>query len=124
MNLRLQLIVAGIIVIAIIYIINKVKKGQVELKYSLTWFAIGIIYLLFDLIPQFQKGFCKLLGISTPQNMLIFLAIGLIFVILFQVTVIVSNLSKITRKLIQEIGISNKELEDIKDGMKNESNQE
>jgi hypothetical protein len=122
MNLRLQLIVAVIIVLAIIYIINKVRKGQVDLKYSLTWFAIGIIYLLFDLIPQFQKGLCKLLGISTPQNMLIFLAIGLIFVILFQVTVIVSNLSKKNRKLIQEIGIVNKELEDIKDRMKNESN--
>ncbi len=115
MNIRLQLIVAVIIVIAMIYIINKVRKHRVELKYSLPWFAVGIIYLLFDLIPQLQIWVCALLGVSVPQNMLIFLALGLILVILFTTTVIVSSQSVNIKRLIQENGLLKAELEKVKE---------
>ena len=53
MNLRLQLVVAAVIILAMIYITNKIRKRQVELKYALIWYALGIVYLLFDLIPYF-----------------------------------------------------------------------
>lgn len=114
MNFRLQLIVAAVIVLAMIYIINKIRKKQVELKYVLTWFAVGIIYLLFDLIPQLQIWVSNLLGITVPQNMLIFLALGLILVILFGQTVIVSNQSNQIKRLIQEVGVLNAEIDEIR----------
>lgn len=114
MNFRLQLIVAAVIVLAMIYIINKIRKKQVELKYALIWFTVGIVYLLFDLIPQLQTWICELLGITVPQNMLIFLALGLILVILFGQTVIVSNQSNQIKRLIQEVGILNAEIDEIR----------
>ena len=114
MNFRLQLIVAAVIVLAMIYIINKIRKKQVELKYALTWFTVGIVYLLFDLIPQLQTWICELLGITVPQNMLIFLALGLILVILFGQTVIVSNQSNQIKRLIQEVGILNAEIDEVR----------
>lgn len=114
MNIRLQLIVAAVIILAMIYIINKIRKSQVNLKYSLTWFVVGIIYLLFDLIPPLQMWVCKLLGISVPQNMLIFLAIGLALVILFSVTVIIFGQTEKIRRLVQEVDTLKKEIEDLK----------
>lgn len=116
MNLRLQLVVAVVIILAMIYITNKVRKKQVELKYALLWYALGVIYLLFDLIPPLQTGICRLLGITVPINMLIFLAIGLILLIIFQQMMIVSKQTKTIVRLTQEIGILNERLEnkDIK----------
>ncbi|MDD6551342.1 MAG: DUF2304 domain-containing protein [Lachnospiraceae bacterium] len=110
MNLRLQLVVAVVIILAMIYITNKVRKKQVELKYALLWYALGLIYLLFDLIPPLQTGICQLLGITVPINMLIFLAIGLILLIIFQQMMIVSKQAKTITRLTQEIGILNEEL--------------
>ena len=112
MNLRLQLVVAAVIILAMIYITNKIRKRQVELKYALIWYALGIVYLLFDLIPPLQIGICRLLGITVPINMLIFLAIGLILLIIFQQTIIVSKQTKMITRIAQEIGILNEEIKE------------
>ncbi|MGN0240270.1 MAG: DUF2304 domain-containing protein [Candidatus Weimeria sp.] len=111
MNLRLQLFVAVVIILAIVYITNKVRKKQVELKYVLIWYALGVIYLLFDLIPPLQSAVCGLLGISVPVNMLIFLAVGLILLIVFQQTIIISRQSRTIVRLTQEIAILNEKLD-------------
>ena len=112
MNLRLQLVVAAVIILAMIYITNKIRKRQVELKYALIWYALGIVYLLFDLIPPLQIGIYRLLGITVPINMLIFLAIGLILLIIFQQTIIVSKQTEMITTLEQEIGILNEEIKE------------
>ncbi|MDD6147471.1 MAG: DUF2304 domain-containing protein [Lachnospiraceae bacterium] len=114
MNFRLQIIVAIVIVIGMVYIVNKIRKKQVALKYSLTWFAVGIVYLLFDLIPQLQTWICGIVGISVPQNMLIFLALGLILVISFGQTSIISKQSINIKRLVQETGILKAEIERLK----------
>ena len=108
MNLRLQLVVAAVIILAM----NKIRKRQVELKYALIWYALGIVYLLFDLIPPLQIGICRLLGITVPINMLIFLAIGLILLIIFQQTIIVSKQTKLITRLAHEIGRLNEEIKE------------
>lgn len=105
MNFRLQIIVALVVILSIAHIINNVLKKKLELKNALIWFSLGIIYLIFDLIPQLQVIICKLLGISIPQNMLIFLALGLILCILYSQTIVISKQGEVIKRLIQEIGI-------------------
>mgnify|MGYP003411128953 CR=1 FL=1 len=112
MNIRLQVFVAAIIIIGLLYIIKKTRKHQVDLKYALIWFLVGILYLLFDLIPPFQIGVAKLLGISSALSMLIFLAIGFIFMILFTLTAIVSSQTQKIRRLVQEVAILRHDLEE------------
>jgi hypothetical protein len=119
MNIRLQMVVALIIILGLFYIIKKTKIHQVDLKYALIWFFVGIIYLLFDLIPQLQSFVTDVLGISTPVTMLVFLAIGFIFAIIFTLTVIVSTQTSKIRRLIQEIGIMEKEIEILKKQINN-----
>ncbi|MBQ1843194.1 MAG: DUF2304 domain-containing protein [Lachnospiraceae bacterium] len=114
MNFRLQLVVAVVIILAMIYISNKVRKKQVELKYALIWYGLGVVYLLFDLIPPLQTAICSLLGIAVPINLLIFLAIGLILLIVFQQVIIVSAQTRRITRLTQEVGILNAELDELK----------
>ena len=114
MNIRLQLVVAVIIILAMVYISNKVRKKQAELKYTLIWYALGVVYLLFDLIPPLQTAVCNLLGITIPINMLIFLAIGLILLIVFQQMIIISAQTKRITRLTQEVGILSAEIDELK----------
>lgn len=114
MNVRLQLIVGIIVVIAIIYVINKVRTGKVDLRYVLIWLLLGMIFLAFDFIPQLQLAVSNILGIASPQNMLIFLSIGFILIILFNMTVIISKQTKRIERLIQENAILEGELYNIK----------
>jgi hypothetical protein len=102
MNIRIQIIIAVIIILAFIYITNLVRKKKVELKYTISWYVLGVVYLLFDLIPPFLNGFTRLIGIALPVNMLIFLAIGIIFMILFSQTVIISRHTQDLKKLVQQ----------------------
>lgn len=114
MNVRLQLIVGIIVVIAIIYVINKVRTGKVDLRYVLIWLLLGMIFLAFDFIPQLQLAVSNILGIASPQNMLIFMSIGFILIILFNMTVIVSKQTKRIERLIQENAILEGELYNTK----------
>lgn len=114
MNVRLQLIVGIIVVIAIIYVINKVRTGKVDLRYVLIWLFLGIVFLAFNFIPQLQLAVSSVLGIASPQNMLIFMSIGFILIILFNMTVIVSRQTKRIERLIQENAILEGELEKMK----------
>ena len=53
MTLRLQLIVAVAVIVALFYIGNLVRIRRLELKYALIWFLVGVLLLIFDLAPIF-----------------------------------------------------------------------
>mgnify|MGYP000232045949 CR=1 FL=1 len=114
MNIRLQLIVGITLVVAIIYVINKVRTGKVDLRYVLIWLFLGLLFLAFNFIPQLQIFISRAMGIASPQNMLIFMSIGFILVLQFNMTVIVSKQTKRIERLIQENALLASEIEEIK----------
>ena len=114
MNIRLQFIVGMALVIAIIYVINKVRTGKVDLRYVLIWLFLGIVFLAFNFIPQLQIVISRAMGIASPENMLVFMSIGFILVLLFNMTVIVSKQTKRIERLIQENAILGGEIEEMK----------
>ena len=114
MNIRLQFIVGMALVIAIIYVINKVRTGKVDLRYVLIWLFLGIVFLAFNFIPQLQIVISRAMGIASPENMLVFISIGFILVFLFNMTVIVSKQTKRIERLIQENAILAGEIEEMK----------
>ena len=102
------------LVIAIIYVINKVRTGKVDLRYVLIWLFLGIVFLAFNFIPQLQIVISRAMGIASPENMLVFMSIGFILVLLFNMTVIVSKQTKRIERLIQENAILAGEIEEMK----------
>lgn len=102
MNIRLQWIVGILLVSAIWYVIHKVRTGKADLRYTLIWLILGVIFLAFDMIPQLQILISQALGINSSQNMLIFMSLGFLLVLLFNLTLIVSQQTKRIERLIQE----------------------
>ena len=113
MTLRLQLIVAVAVIVALFYIGNLVRIKHLELKYALVWFLVGVLLLIADLAPGILDEMCRLLGISLPINMLFFLGFVFVLIIVFSQTIVISNLTRRVKRLTQEVGMANRRIDDL-----------
>lgn len=115
MTLRLQIIIAVLVVLILVYMINMVRKHSIDLRYSLKWFLLCILVLILDVFPGILTWLAKLAGIAVPSNMIFFVAILLLLLTVYSLTASVSRLSEKTRRLTQEIAILRDEVERLKE---------
>ena len=113
MSPRLQLVIAVAAIVAILYIGNLVRVRRLELKYALIWFLVGILLLIFDLFPGLLPIMSTALGITLPINMLTFLGLVFVLMIIFSQTIAISNLTRKSKRLTQEVGLLYKKVEDL-----------
>ena len=99
MLLRLQIIVAIILVLGLLYVISLVRNNRLELRHAISWILVGITVLILDCFPVLMEKLSELLGIASPVNMMFFLAFLLVM------SVALSIASSSIKKLVQEIGI-------------------
>ncbi len=114
MSLKVQIVVAAAAVIALVYIGNLVRIRRLELKYALIWFLVGVLLLVFDLSPGLLNSMTELLGITLPINMLFFLGFAFVLMIIFSQTIVISNLTRRTKRLTQEIALLHRRIDNIK----------
>lgn len=114
MSGTVQQVVGILCIIAILYIGNLVRVKRLELKYALVWFAVGVLLLIFDLAPGIMEWLAKLLGIALPINMLFFLGFGFVLIIILTQTVVISNLTRKTKRLTQEVALLHRRIDNIK----------
>lgn len=109
MNIRIQIIVGIVVVIALLVIVNMIRKKKLELRYALAWLLVGVSILVLDCFPQLITWMAHKLGIASPINMLFFLGFCFSLVIIFTLTVAVSRMSIRIKQLAQEIALYEKE---------------
>ena len=90
MNIRVQIVVGVIIILALCVIVNMIREKELELRYALTWLGVGIA----------GKA-----GVANPINMLFFLGFCCSLVIIFVLTIAVSRMSNQVKKLAQEVAL-------------------
>ena len=110
MNIRIQIIVGIVVVIALLVIFNMIRKKKLELRYALAWLLVGVSILVLDCFPQLITWMAHKLGIASPINMLFFLGFCFSLVIIFTLTVAVSRMSIRIKQLAQEIALFEKEV--------------
>lgn len=111
MDIKIQLIVAVIIVITMGIVVMMIRNKQLELKYALSWFALGIGILILDCFPGLITKLSKMMGIGTPINMLFFFGFCFSLMVIFVLTVVVSKLTVKVKRLTQEIAMFEEEME-------------
>lgn len=109
MNIRLQIIIAAIILVALGFIINMIRKKSLELRYALAWLIVGVGVLILDIFPELMTKLAAMLGIYSPVNMLFFLGFCFSLVIIFILTVAVSRMSIRIKNLTQELALHEEE---------------
>ncbi|WP_370510850.1 DUF2304 domain-containing protein [Paenibacillus odorifer] len=98
-------------------LINMIKKYELQLKYALLWITMVVLMLIIALVPSIAFYFTNLFGFQEPSNFIFLLGILCSLVIIFSLSISLSNLSHKMRQISQEVGMikrSIKELEENK----------
>lgn len=109
MNIRIQVIVAIGVLLALTIIINMIRRKKLELRYALAWLLVGVSVLILDCFPNSIEWISKQVGIASPVNMLFFFGFCFSLVIIFALTVAMSRMSTRIKELAQELALYKKE---------------
>ena len=100
MSVKLQILLIVLILIAMMYIINLVRKKIIDFRYALLWLLVALCVLVLTIFPRLLILLSGALGITSAVNMLFFLGFCLSIVVIFSLSMAVSNLQdKVKRRL-------------------------
>ena len=112
-TLRITLIIA--VICYFVIILYFLKNRALNLKYTLLWLLAGVVMGLLVVFPEMLVCIIHVFGINDNMNGLFIMCIGFMLMILMALTSIVSRQNMKIRSLIQEIGILDKRIRELKD---------
>ncbi|GCA66082.1 hypothetical protein KGMB01110_05180 [Mediterraneibacter butyricigenes] len=115
MNIKIQIVVAVIIIFALSWIINMVKQRKLELRYALAWLGVGVGIFILNCFPMLITRLAHLVGVASPTNMLFFCGFLFALTIIFILTVAVSRMSIRIKNLAQQVAFLEKKVRDRED---------
>lgn len=111
MGLKIQIVVAVILVAALAGIANMVRKEALDLKFALSWLTVGAVVLVLDIFPGIMNYLVHLIGIELPVNMMFFFGFCFTLLLVFLLTVKVSHQEEQLKRLTQEIALLEEKIE-------------
>ena len=93
MNIRIQIIIAILVVLFLFVIVSMIRNKSLELRYSLAWIIVGCGILVLDLFPGLMETLANMMGIVSPVNMLFFLGFCFSLIIILTLTIAISRMS-------------------------------
>lgn len=96
----------------ILVILNILKKGRMNIKYSLVWLIAFGLLLISLLVPNLLNVITKSLGFNLSSNLIIVFFIGILVFINISLTIIISGQTEKIKLLIQEVSMLKKEVKE------------
>lgn len=106
MTWKIRIAIIFVLFVALVAIVNLIRKRSLELKYALTWLFLGAGLLVVVLVPGVLNWLSNVLGIYSPVNMVFFLGFLFSIVVIFTLTMSISNNSNRVRKMAQKIALN------------------
>ena len=106
MTWRIRVAIILVLILGLVAIVNLIRKRSLELKYALTWLFLGVALLVVVLVPGLLDTLSEALGIYSPMNMVFFLGFLFSIVVIFVLTMSLSNNSNRVRKMAQKIALN------------------
>lgn len=98
-------------VLLLLFIIHLIKKEYLREGYSLLWFFIAIVLLVFSVFSNLLFKFSDLIGIYyAPMTLVLIFLFGLILIVI-HFSVLISRYEKQIKELSQEVGLLKNKLE-------------
>jgi len=107
-NIKIQIIIAIGVIIALTVIVNMIRRKKLELRYALVWLLVGVGILILDCFPDLISWISEHLGIAEPVNMLFFFGFCFALVIIFSLTMAMSRMSNRIKQLAQALALHEK----------------
>lgn len=116
MNLRLQVLIVIVAICFFLYVMNLLRKKEIDFRYALGWFALEFIITILTLFPNILSWMSYQIGIASPVNMLFFFGLCLSLGMIFFLSISLSHANERVKKLAQELAITKRLIhEDKKD---------
>ena len=110
MPLKLVVVLINFALLFTIFAWRNVIRRKLIIKYALLWLIFCLAMTIAVLIPDFLKLICNYIGIETVSNFIFFLGFGILLVITFILTSVVSIQKEKITTLSQEVAILKYEL--------------
>lgn len=116
--LRVALLIG--IAIYFVCIFFLLKKNSLNLKYTLLWIFLGIVFLLVVIFPVILQAPMRMIGVVEWTNGLFALLLLILMIIDMSVTAIVSKLNERMRKLVQKCAMYEERIRKLEEKLANE----
>jgi hypothetical protein len=110
MQVRVQIvsILLGVILLGVIF--QLIRKNRLQEKYALLWISSAAIVLLLSVWRGLLESFASWVGIFYAPSALFLVALFCGMVIALHFSIVISDLSKQNKTLVQEIALLKEEL--------------
>lgn len=104
MNMSAITYVFGIIaaVLALIAIIELMRRGTLRERHAVWWFVGGVLALVIAVFPQTLGWAARAVGVVVPVNLVFFVAIALLFLVSLQYGAELTRMEEKLRVLAEE----------------------
>ncbi|GAA3897776.1 DUF2304 family protein [Microbacterium invictum] len=97
-------------VLALIAIIELMRRATLRERHAIWWLVGGIIALVVAIFPQTLTWAARLLGIAVPTNLAFFVAIGLLFLVSLQYGAELTRIEEKLRALAEQSAFTDERL--------------
>lgn len=104
--------VIGATIFLIIFML--VRRGKLQEKFALTWFAIGIIVVILGLFPVIIDKIAWVTGISYPPALLFAIGVGVLLIQNLYLFIFASQNEIRIKELLQQAAVLNKLVDDLR----------
>lgn len=92
-------------VLALAFVLYKIRKGQVQTADAVFWFLLAAILVLLAVFPQIAFWCADALGIESPANFIFLCMVGVLFAKLLLQSVEIARLKAKLTQLVQEVAL-------------------
>lgn len=118
MDLSLHAILIIGSVAFLLFILYLMKKGKLEVKYSIIWLAFSLCMILFACFPYTVLILNDIAGVIDPVNFIFMIQIMFILLILLSVSAVVSGFSRKIKQLAQANAILEKRVRELEEKLR------
>ncbi len=99
----------------LLFILYLMKKGKLEVKYSIIWLAFSLCMIIFACFPYTVLVLNDIAGVIDPVNFIFFTQIVFILLILLSVSAVISGFSRKIKQLAQANAILEKRVRELEE---------
>lgn len=105
MNIVLRTFLVLVAIVALVLILRKLRKSEMQVVDSIFWFFFAGSLVVLAVLPQIAYFFSGLFGFDAPSNFVFFYVIGIMVLRELSLTAKVAHLRMKLNTLIQEIAL-------------------
>lgn len=112
MEIKLKISLLIVCLIFCLFVYRKVKYGKLQLKFSFVWFVITFLLMIFTIFDSILIPIKNFLGFETLSNMIFLVGFLVTMMIIFSLSLKVSDLQMKIIKLTQVVALLENKLRD------------